>query len=237
MRMALLAERILAAEALQWGLVTAVYPADSFDAEVNRLLATLVTGRGGDGKTTEAVNVAGLTELEAALECEKHGQSVLLESPDFVEGAAAFQQRRTPRIHRLTAPLVDESGTAEARMHARREQRTQTVAGRCHGTGDKQIVVEFQDLGRTQRPRLMLVGHPPGAARLAGVRTPSRGEPNLKWRRLDDIANADCEPAGQSAPRPAPHALVREEVTGPGHPHPRPRVRDTEPDPGERDNR
>jgi enoyl-CoA hydratase/carnithine racemase len=99
MRMALLAERISAAEALQWGLVTAVYPADSFDAQVDRLLATLVTGPAvAMGKTKEAVNVAGLTELEAALGREKRSQSVLLESPDFAEGAAAFQQRRTPRF-------------------------------------------------------------------------------------------------------------------------------------------
>lgn len=99
MRMALLAERISAAEALQWGLVTAVYPADRFDAEVDRLLATLVTGPAvAIGKTKEAINLASLNELETALEREKHGQTGLLESPDFVEGAAAFQQRRTPRF-------------------------------------------------------------------------------------------------------------------------------------------
>jgi enoyl-CoA hydratase len=99
MRMALLAERISAAEALQWGLVTAVYPADSFDAEVDRLLATLVTGPSvAIGQTKEAINVASLAELETALEREKRGQSVLLESPDFAEGATAFQQRRTPRF-------------------------------------------------------------------------------------------------------------------------------------------
>ena len=99
MRMALLAERISAAEALQWGLVSAVYPADSFDAEVDRMLATLVAGPAvAIGKTKEAINVASLAELEAALEREKRSQSALLESPDFVEGATAFQQRRLPRF-------------------------------------------------------------------------------------------------------------------------------------------
>jgi enoyl-CoA hydratase len=99
MRMALLAERISAAEALQWGLVTAVYPADSFDAEVDRMLARLVAGPAvAIGKTKEAVNIASLTELETALEREKRDQSRLLESPDFVEGATAFQQRRKPRF-------------------------------------------------------------------------------------------------------------------------------------------
>lgn len=99
MRMAWLAERISAAEALQWGLLTAVYPADSFDAEADNLLASLVAGPAvAIGKTKEAMNAASLTELQAALEREKRGQSVLLESHDFVEGAAAFQQRRPPRF-------------------------------------------------------------------------------------------------------------------------------------------
>ena len=98
-RMALLAERISAAEALQWGLVSAVHPADSFDAEVDRMLAALVANPAvAIAKTKEAINVASLTELEPALEREKRSQSALLESPDFVEGATAFQQRRAPRF-------------------------------------------------------------------------------------------------------------------------------------------
>src|SRR5690242_945874 len=44
MRMALLAERIPAAEALSWGLVTAVYPADDFEAEVDKVVARLLAG-------------------------------------------------------------------------------------------------------------------------------------------------------------------------------------------------
>src|ERR1700758_3903484 len=41
---ALLAERISAREAYDWGLVTAVYPAEEFDAEVDKVLTTLVNG-------------------------------------------------------------------------------------------------------------------------------------------------------------------------------------------------
>ena len=44
MRMALLAERINADEAFQAGLVTAVHPADELDAEVDKVIATLVRG-------------------------------------------------------------------------------------------------------------------------------------------------------------------------------------------------
>jgi enoyl-CoA hydratase len=97
MRMALLAERIPARDALEWGLVTAVHPAESFEAEVDKVVATLVRGPAvAFRKTKDAINAATLTELDAALEREKEGQSALIRSNDFREGALAFQQRRSP---------------------------------------------------------------------------------------------------------------------------------------------
>ncbi len=97
MRMALLAERIPAREALDWGLVTAVYPDDAFDKEVDSVLATLVKGPAmALRKTKEAINAATLTELEDAFERELVGQSELITSNDFKEGTLAFQQRRSP---------------------------------------------------------------------------------------------------------------------------------------------
>lgn len=95
LRMALLAERIPAAEAHDWGLITAVYPADEFEGEVDKVIATLATGPAvALRKTKQAINAATLTELEAALEREKEGQLGLINSHDFREGARAFQQRR-----------------------------------------------------------------------------------------------------------------------------------------------
>jgi enoyl-CoA hydratase len=95
MRMALLAERIAAPEAFDWGLVTAVYPADEFEAEVGKVLSTLATGPAvALRKTKDAINAATLTELEPALEREKQGQLELIDSHDFREGTRAFQQRR-----------------------------------------------------------------------------------------------------------------------------------------------
>jgi enoyl-CoA hydratase len=97
MRMALLAERIPAREAFDWGLVTAVYPDDTFDAEVDKVLATLVSGPAvALRKTKEAINAATLTGLEGAFEREMVGQSALIRSHDFKEGTLAFQQRRSP---------------------------------------------------------------------------------------------------------------------------------------------
>jgi enoyl-CoA hydratase len=92
-----LAERIPARDALDWGLVSAVFPAESFDAEVDKVVATLVSGPAVAFRhTKDAINAATLTELDAALEREKAGQSVLITSGDFEEGARAFQQRRSP---------------------------------------------------------------------------------------------------------------------------------------------
>jgi enoyl-CoA hydratase len=99
MRMALLAERLPAAEALACGLVSAVYPAEDFEAEVDKVLSGLLSGPAvAFAKTKDAINAATLTELEATLQRELEGQSVLLKSPDFKEGARAFQQRRTPNF-------------------------------------------------------------------------------------------------------------------------------------------
>jgi enoyl-CoA hydratase len=99
MRMALLAERLPAADALACGLISAVYPAETFDAEVDKVLSGLLSGPAvAFAKTKQAINAATLTELESALQRELQGQAVLLESHDFIEGATAFQQRRTPNF-------------------------------------------------------------------------------------------------------------------------------------------
>nr|WP_090278015.1 enoyl-CoA hydratase [Mycolicibacterium komanii]CRL73352.1 enoyl-CoA hydratase/carnithine racemase [Mycolicibacterium komanii] len=94
-RMALLAEKISAREAYDWGLAAAVYPADEFDAEVDKVLTRLKSGPAvALRKTKHAINAATLTEFEPALGREREGQLSLLSSPDFIEGITAFQQRR-----------------------------------------------------------------------------------------------------------------------------------------------
>lgn len=99
MRMALLAERLPAADALACGLISAVYPAETFDAEVDKVVSSLLSGPAAAfAKGKDAINAATLTELESALQRELRGQAVLLKSPDFIEGATAFQQRRTPNF-------------------------------------------------------------------------------------------------------------------------------------------
>jgi enoyl-CoA hydratase len=99
MRLALLAERLPAADALAHGLVSAVYPAEEFDAEVNNVLAGLLAGPAAAlARTKQAVNAATLTELDGALDREYVGQSTLLFANDFREGIRAFQERRAPNF-------------------------------------------------------------------------------------------------------------------------------------------
>lgn len=95
MRMALLAERLSAVDALAAGLVSAVHPADELEAEVNAVIETLRSGPAVALRNTkQAINAATLTALDDALDRETDGQLALLASHDFREGTKAFQQRR-----------------------------------------------------------------------------------------------------------------------------------------------
>jgi enoyl-CoA hydratase len=97
MKLALLAERLPAAEAYDAGLVSAVYPPDELDAKVDEVIATLKSGPAVALRLTkQAINAATLTALPGAFERETEGQLGLLDSDDFREGTKAFQQRRTP---------------------------------------------------------------------------------------------------------------------------------------------
>jgi enoyl-CoA hydratase len=77
--------------------VTAVYPVDQFDAEVDKVWPRWPVRpwrRADQGRDQRR----DLTELEAALEREKQGQLVLIETDDFREGTRAFQQRRVAKF-------------------------------------------------------------------------------------------------------------------------------------------
>lgn len=97
MRMALLGERVPAPQALEWGLISHIAPADELDEASEALVTTLAAGPSlGYRATKDAINDATLTELDAAFRRERQGQGDLLLSRDFAEGAAAFGERRRP---------------------------------------------------------------------------------------------------------------------------------------------
>lgn len=99
MRMALLAEKIPAETALEWGLVGAVVDDDTLEQEGAELAARLAHGpTTAFAYTKQAINAASLTQLEGAFARESDGQMLLTAAPDFAEGVAAFEERREPRF-------------------------------------------------------------------------------------------------------------------------------------------
>ncbi|MEV0031792.1 enoyl-CoA hydratase-related protein [Nocardia sp. NPDC050793] len=95
--MALLGERLPAPAAKSAGLFTAVLPDDELDAAVEAAVAKIAAGpRRALELTKKALNQATLTALDAALAAEKSGQTELLGSADFREGATAMLTKRKP---------------------------------------------------------------------------------------------------------------------------------------------
>lgn len=97
MRMALLGEAMPAREAYDAGLVSHLVPDEDFDATVAKVVGRLAAGPPlAYTATKRAVNAATLDGLEAALERERTGQTVLLRTADVAEGMRAFSEKRRP---------------------------------------------------------------------------------------------------------------------------------------------
>lgn len=99
MRMALLAERIAAATAFEWGLVSHLVADDALAATVTELTARLAAGPTVSYAATKAaIRAASLATLNDALVRERAGQAEMLRTADFAEGVAAFRARRSARF-------------------------------------------------------------------------------------------------------------------------------------------
>ena len=89
--------RVSAAEALEWGLVSEVIPADEFRTRVAELAAewasrpTLAIGR-----TKQLFEHAYDAALEAQLSLEAELQQASVGTADFAEGVNAFLEKRSP---------------------------------------------------------------------------------------------------------------------------------------------
>jgi 2-(1,2-epoxy-1,2-dihydrophenyl)acetyl-CoA isomerase len=92
--------RITPQRALDIGLITAVYPAESFDADVARLAQQLASG------PTEALGIAkelmnqaaGMDRLDVHLDRELDSLARIANGPDFAEGIEAFFAKRQPKF-------------------------------------------------------------------------------------------------------------------------------------------
>jgi len=97
---ALTNDPISAEQALAWGLVNHVVPADKLMAEASSLAARLASGpRTAFALTKRAFNKAVLPNLESVLDYEAHLQEIAGRSADHQEGVAAFLEKRPPKYH------------------------------------------------------------------------------------------------------------------------------------------
>ncbi len=97
--MAMLGERVSAAQAVDWGLITAAWPDADFAVKAGALLARLAAGptRSYAGSKQE-LNHWLYDRMGAHLELEASIQRELATSADFVEGVSAFLQKRPPEF-------------------------------------------------------------------------------------------------------------------------------------------
>ena len=91
--------RLSAAEALEWGLVTEVVPADNLQAHTAEVAGRYAAApTKGIGLTKRLLDRATRSRLEEQLEWEAQLQAAAAASDDFREGVEAFLEKRDPRF-------------------------------------------------------------------------------------------------------------------------------------------
>jgi 2-(1,2-epoxy-1,2-dihydrophenyl)acetyl-CoA isomerase len=98
MELVLLNPRLNAGQALEMGLINAVYPVERFEEETMALARRLAAGPTYAYAAAKALinQAAGVDRLDHHLDCELESLARSAESADFAEGIAAFFSRQAP---------------------------------------------------------------------------------------------------------------------------------------------
>jgi 2-(1,2-epoxy-1,2-dihydrophenyl)acetyl-CoA isomerase len=94
MEMALLGERVPAAKALEWGLINRCVPDAELMATALAIAGELARGPASLGLTRQAIWASLDSDWAAQLDHERRGQAIAGKTADFVEGVAAFLEKR-----------------------------------------------------------------------------------------------------------------------------------------------
>jgi enoyl-CoA hydratase len=98
-RMAMLAEKISAPTAFEWGMISHLVDDDDYDAELHTVVQSLASGPTMSyGWIKRALRESTLSALAVLGDLEVEGQSALTDSDDFRQGVRAFIDRRQPRF-------------------------------------------------------------------------------------------------------------------------------------------
>jgi enoyl-CoA hydratase len=96
-RMALTAERVTAAVAFEWGMISHVVDDATYEAKLDEVVEAVANGPTQAYRWIKrALAAATLPELEAVQALEADGQQALLMTTDFRRGTEAFRERRPP---------------------------------------------------------------------------------------------------------------------------------------------
>jgi enoyl-CoA hydratase/carnithine racemase len=98
-RMSITAEKVYAATAFEWGMISHLTGEDDHDSVVQDLVRSVADGPTVSfGWTKRALAAGTLGDLASVQAIEAEGQQALVDTADFREGVRAFRERRNPEF-------------------------------------------------------------------------------------------------------------------------------------------
>ena len=99
MALALLADKVPAEQAAEWGMIWKVVQDESLPTEAMKIAKTLADGpTKGYGLIKKVMHASPVNTLDAQLDLERDVQREAGRSEDYREGVTAFKEKRAPRF-------------------------------------------------------------------------------------------------------------------------------------------